>query len=59
MALNYCNTFAIPRLTMRFDGVDSEQCVITRADCIQFVVVVHTVLMSGHYCTSVSLELLY
>ena len=55
MAVKYCNTFAvaIPRLTMRFDVVDSEQCFIMRADCIQFVVVVHTVL------TSVSLELLY
>ena len=49
MAVKYCNTFAIPRLTMRFDVVDSEHCVITRAECIQFVVVVHTVLMSGYY----------
>ena len=49
MVVKYCNTFAMPLLTMRFDVVDSEHCVITRADCIQFVVVVHTVLMSGYY----------
>ena len=47
MAVKYCNTFATPRLTMRFDIMDFEHCVITREDCIQFVVVVHTVLMSG------------
>ena len=48
MAVKYCNTFAIPSLRMWFDVVDCEHCVITRADGIQFVVVVHTVLMSGY-----------
>ena len=41
MAVKYSNTFAIPRLTMRFNVVDSEHCVLMRADGIEFVVVVH------------------
>ena len=53
MAVKYFNSFfyifAIPLLTTRFDVVDSEHLTITRADCIQFVVDVHTVLTSGYY----------
>ncbi len=49
LAVKYCNAFAIPRLTTRFNVVDSEHRVITTADCIQFVVVVHAVLMCGYY----------
>ena len=40
MAVKCYNTFATPVLTTRFNVVDSEHRVITRADCIQFVVVV-------------------
>ena len=40
MAVKCYNTFATPVLTTWFDVVDSEHRVITRADCIQFVVVV-------------------